>query len=98
MRIKSKQDIIDFAKKHSKQQTAELLQIMSKKVELYQALTTYPGNVLLEEITDSWATLFQKIVDISANEEEKIEFKVVHRLLTTWAKRVSDVMDFETNE
>ncbi len=98
MKINTRDEIIEFARKHGKAQTAELLRIMSGKVELYKAMMTYPGTALLADIRNDWLTLFHKVVDISATEEEKLEFKVVNRILTKWATRISDVMDFDSSE
>ncbi len=88
----------EFAKKHGKAQAANMLRIMAGKIEIYKALQTYPGSVLLQELQDRWMVLYQKTLDISATDEDKLEFKVVHKLLRSWAEKVASVMEFNSSE
>ncbi len=95
MMVSTKQDLVDFAKKHGKMQTAHLLQQAWGKLELYKALSTYPGEVLLRQMQSDWISSFKKSLDFSATQEDRMRFKIINELLESWASKVAHAMQIE---
>lgn len=66
-----------------------VLSTLGKLQPFVECMETEIGKVLLSDLINQHERLLEKISEVSATDEEKIEFKVVRRLLLDLAAKIN---------
>lgn len=87
--------LADLVRKHGKNRGAQLLVNIGKRLRFEEALSHPVGVQLLADITAMWEERVEKVVNLTATDEEKLEFRICHVLLCRWATRLQELLDLE---
>ena len=74
----------------NKAATSKLLSIIARKRKFVDQLNTELGQILFGKITTRLEELFEKIAEESADEKEKMEFRVTRKLIEGWSERMDE--------
>jgi hypothetical protein len=69
---------------------ARTLSILGKQHKFVEAMNTETGAILLQDLIDKHERLLDKVGNLTATEQEKIEYKVVHEMVLIWAQKIDD--------
>ena len=67
----------------------DLLSLLGKQTGFIEALDSPVGKEVLKDLLKQEENLLQKIVEETASQEEKAEFRVIKKLISQWVKRIS---------
>lgn len=81
-------EIRDYLDRNRKK-GSQTLSLLGKDVAFIQAIQSPIGHELLKDLVGRHETLLEKVGGLSASDEEKLEFKVVKRLIQEWTERIT---------
>lgn len=70
----------------------DLLNSLSRKEVFIKALETEIGRAILDDLICEMARLLDKIVDETASEVERADFRVGRRLIEKWVDKINSYM------
>lgn len=82
-------DIEKCVAKYGGQRTSAMLSALERNRYVYNSLNTEIGQVFFGEAMGSLKSLFLKVMNNDATEEERIEYKVTRRLLLLWGNKLA---------
>ena len=81
-------DIEKFAQKHGRKRTEAIMAALGKNVDFYNAVHTPVGQEILKDLMAMMEEKLALIVDGTATEEQRIEYKVMHALFGRWGTKI----------
>ena len=81
-------DIEKFVAVHGKTKASKTLGWLNKNSMFYQVISSEMGQTLLKELMVKSDTLLLKIVENTADVNEKAEYRVVSDLFNQWVKKI----------
>ena len=84
----SQSEIRDYLDRNRKK-GSQTLSLLGRDIAFIQAIQSPIGHELLKDLVSRHETLLEKVGNISATDEEKLEFKVVKRLIQEWTERIT---------
>lgn len=89
------EDIESFAKRHGQRRTTQIMSILGKRQNLYDALTSEVGQALFKQTMGEVDDLFYKHLDGSATPEDTVKYNILKNLITEWARKLSTYEKFK---
>lgn len=81
-------DVEDFIKNVGIKNADRVLKVLSKTVAIHEAVNTPLGAIFLKEITENINVLIGKIIDETATDQEKADFRAYKRIAESWANKI----------
>ena len=78
-----------FLKKMGKR-GMDVLSTLGKLQPFVDAMKTDLGQALLGELSNTYEQLLEKVSNVSATPEERMEFTITKRILLNYAQKISD--------
>jgi arsenate reductase-like glutaredoxin family protein len=79
----------EFVLKFGKKKAATMLSELGRGQGFVEAVSTPVGKELLSDWVQDWRTLFGRIVNRVATDEEKLTFAIIDHKLTEAAKKIA---------
>ena len=82
-------EVENFLSIHHAKPADKLMVIISANLDFYTAISSPIGQELLKEIMDLMGSRLTKIIENTASDEERVEYKVLKKIFEDWLKRIS---------
>ena len=88
-------DIERFSKRHGPRRTSQILSILGKRQNLYDALISEVGLALFKQTMDETDALFDKILSGKNTNGDVVKYNILKDLITEWARKLATYDKFK---
>jgi hypothetical protein len=67
---------------------ARTLKVLGAQARFISAMSTELGGIIMQDLVEKHMRLLDKVGNLTATDQEKVEYKVVHELVLTWSDRI----------
>uniref|UniRef100_A0A6M3XUS3 Uncharacterized protein n=1 Tax=viral metagenome TaxID=1070528 RepID=A0A6M3XUS3_9ZZZZ len=89
------EDIENFSRRHGARRTSQIMSILGKRQNLYDAINSEVGQALFKQTMDEIDALFNKHLDGEASEQDIMKYNILKSILIEWARKLATYEKFK---